>query len=147
MLRVRIPAGLELHEVHRSPQIYIVPRIHGPQAGTALIGATDEDAGFDLTTSPAVLDDLRSRAAGILPAFGSVTKAPFVEAWAGLRPATADLLPAIGRMPGTTRQWLAVGHYRNGILLAPATAAALADMVEGKRPAVDLFPFDPARLA
>jgi len=47
----------------------------------------------------------------------------------------------------TSRQWLAAGHYRNGILLAPGTAVTLADLLEGKPSAVNLAPFDPARLA
>ena len=141
MLRVRIPAGLELLEVHRSSSIYVVPRTRGPQAGTALIGATDEDAGFDLHTSQADLDGLRQRAALLLPALGDSTAAPQIEAWAGLRPAAADRLPIIGQLPGSSRQWIAAGHYRNGILLAPATAIALADLLEDKAPAVDLSPF------
>jgi glycine oxidase len=147
MLRVRIPAGLALHEVRRSSSIYIVPRTHGPQAGTALIGATEEDAGFDPHIAQADLDTLRSRAAVLLPELGSADAAPQVEAWAGFRPATSDGLPAIGRLPGTTNQWLAAGHFRNGILLAPGTAAALADLLESKTPAVDLHPFAPSRLA
>lgn len=146
MLRVQIPAGLPLREVHRSDTIYIVPRTQGPQAGTAVIGATDEDAGFDLQVHQPNLDAMRARAAHLLPAFASPEAAPQVEAWAGLRPATADQLPLLGRLPGTTRQWVATGHYRNGILLAPATAAVLADLIEAKSPAVDLRPFDPARL-
>ncbi|HEY4010495.1 MAG TPA: FAD-dependent oxidoreductase, partial [Acidobacteriaceae bacterium] len=146
MLRVQIPASLNLTEVHRSSSIYIVPRTQGPQAGGALIGATDEDAGFDLGTSQADLDLLRSRAAALLPGFGSPVEAPQVEAWAGLRPASRDGLPLIGRLLGSTHQWLATGHYRNGILLAPGTAVALADLVENKPPAIDLRAFDPARL-
>jgi glycine oxidase len=51
----------------------------------------------------------------------------------------------LGRLPGSTRQWVATGHYRNGILLAPATAATLADALESKQPAVDLAPFAPSR--
>ena len=145
MLRVRIPSILALREVHRSQTIYIVPRIQGPQAGTAVIGATDEDAGFDLSTHPADLDRLRARAAELLPAFTSANDAPQVEAWAGLRPRTPDDLPLLGRLPGSARQWVATGHYRNGILLAPATAAVLADILEGKLPAVDLKPFSPTR--
>lgn len=145
MLRVRIPSGLALHEVHRAHSIYIVPRTHGPQAGTALVGATDEDAGFDLTTHPADLDRLRARAAELLPAFASAQDAPQVEAWAGLRPGTPDDLPLLGRLPNSARQWVATGHYRNGILLAPATAAVLADLLENKPPAIDLHPFSPAR--
>jgi len=145
MLRVRIPAGLELGEVHRSSSIYVVPRSQGPQAGTALIGATEEDAGFDTRTLQTDLDLLRQRAAVLLPALGDPTAAPQVEAWAGLRPASADRLPLLGRLPGSTRQWMTAGHFRNGILLAPGTAAAMADLLEGKLPAVNLSPFDPAR--
>ena len=147
MLRVRIPATLDLREVHRSSSIYVVPRTQGPQAGTALIGATEEDAGFDLHTSQRDLDQLRCRATSLLPALGDSIAAPQLEAWAGLRPATADGLPLIGRLPGSSRQWMAAGHYRNGILLAPATAVTLTDLLEGKPPAVDLVPFDPARFA
>jgi glycine oxidase len=146
MLRVRMPAALELREVHRSSSIYVVPRTQGPQDGTALIGATEEDAGFDLHTSQSDLDVLRRRAASLLPALGDSTAAPQVESWAGLRPAAADGLPLIGRLPGTCHQWMAAGHYRNGILLAPATAVALADLLEDKAPEVSLSPFDPARL-
>jgi glycine oxidase len=146
MLRVQIPSGLDLREAHRSETIYILPRTHGPQAGTALIGATDEDAGFDLTLHPSDLDQLRTRAATLLPAFASAVASPQVEAWAGLRPATSDGLPLIGRLSGSSRQFVATGHYRNGILLAPATAAALADALQDKSPAVDLHPFAPSRL-
>lgn len=145
MLRVRIPSGLALTEVHRSEALYVVPRTRGPQAGTALIGATDEDAGFDLTVHQPDLDRLRARAAHLLPALASAEAAPQVEAWAGLRPATADLLPLLGPLPHSSLQWAATGHYRNGILLAPGTARVLADAIQGKPPAVDLLPFSPAR--
>jgi glycine oxidase len=147
MLRVRIPEGLALHEVRRSSSIYIVPRTRGPQAGTALIGATEEDAGFDPHISQPDLDTLRSRAAVLLPELGSAGAAPQVEAWAGFRPATSDGLPAIGRLPGTTNQWLAAGHFRNGILLAPGTAAVLADLLEDRDPSVDLTAFSAGRFS
>ncbi|HEX5283647.1 MAG TPA: FAD-dependent oxidoreductase [Bryocella sp.] len=150
MLRVRLPSNLPLDQVHRSSSFYVVPRIHGPQAGTALIGATEEDAGFDVRTRAADLAALRLRAAALLPALVDSTAAPQVEAWAGLRPAAADGLPLIGKLPGilpgSTPQWIAGGHYRNGILLAPATAHVLADLLEGKPVAINLRPFDPARL-
>lgn len=146
LLRVQIPQAIELREVHRSSSIYIVPRTQGPQAGTALIGATEEDAGFDTHTSKADLDHLRHRAVALLPTLGDSTAAPQVEAWAGLRPATADGLPLLGRLPCSNRQWVATGHYRNGILLAPGTAVLLADLLEDKSPAVNLSPFAPDRL-
>ncbi|HTV09564.1 MAG TPA: FAD-dependent oxidoreductase [Candidatus Aquilonibacter sp.] len=143
MLRVGIPASMPLHAVHRSSSIYIVPRTHGPQAGSALIGATEEDAGFDVRVAQSDLDQLRSRAAALLPELASPHAAPQLEAWAGLRPATADRLPVIGRLSG--HQWIAGGHFRNGILLAPATAFVLADLLDGKVPAVDLSSFNPRR--
>jgi glycine oxidase len=51
----------------------------------------------------------------------------------------------IGKLPASERQWIAGGHYRNGILLAPGTAVALADVLDNKPAAVDLHPFDPTR--
>jgi glycine oxidase len=139
MLRVQLPASLPLREVHRAEHIYIVPRTQGPQAGTALIGATVEDAGFDTTLHPESLAHLRALAAEFLPALGDAAAAPQVEAWAGLRPATTDSLPVLDAP--TANQFLAIGHFRNGILLAPATASVMADLLEGKSPATDLSPF------
>lgn len=154
MLRVRMPQGVPLQQVLRAEHIYVVPRIHGPQAGTALIGATVEDAGFDTSTSPASLAALRRRAADLVPALADETRAPMVEAWAGLRPATPDGLPVLGELEppasahGTRpREFIATGHFRNGILLAPATAILMADLIEGRPPQVSLQPFSPARFA
>ena len=145
MLRVRIPSSLSLAEVHRSEHIYIVPRTSGPQAGTALIGATVEDAGYDIATYPSDLQRLRELAAELVPELASEAEAPQVEAWAGIRPATADNLPILGTLPFSPREFVATGHFRNGILLAPATAYVMADLIEGKPPAFDLTPYSPTR--
>jgi len=146
MLRVQLPPALHgLREVHRSDAIYIVPRTLGPNAGSALIGATVEDAGFDTSTHPRDLTHLRRLAAGLLPALASENDAPQLEAWSGLRPHTPDRLPVLGPLEPGSRHFLATGHYRDGILLAPATAGLLADLVEGKPPALDLMPYSPAR--
>jgi glycine oxidase len=142
MLRVHVPAGLDLTEVHRSERVYVVPRRLGPQAGTALIGATVEDAGFDVSTHAEDLARLRAWGAELVPELGSATEAPMAEAWAGLRPMTPDQLPMLGRSNGSM---IATGHFRNGILLAPATAQAIADLMEGKKPEVDLSAFEPGR--
>ncbi|HEY1743473.1 MAG TPA: FAD-dependent oxidoreductase [Granulicella sp.] len=143
MFRVQLPATLQLCEVHRSERIYVVPRTQGPQAGTALIGATVEDAGFDTVVHPSGLAHLRALAAELLPQLAEEAAAPQVEAWAGLRPATADSLPLLG--PLSPGQFIATGHFRNGILLAPATAAVMADLIEVKSPAIDVVPFSPVR--
>ena len=144
MLRVKLPPGLPLREVHRGEHIYIVPRLYGPQAGTALIGATEEDAGFDTTVRAEDLNRLRGLAAELLPQLESEAEAPMVEAWAGLRPATPDSLPIIGECR-LANHFVASGHYRNGILLAPATAVVMADLMEGKTPEVELSAFAPDR--
>jgi glycine oxidase len=150
MLRVQLPPALHgLHEVYRSDAIYIVPRTLGPQAGTALIGATIEDAGFDTSTHTRDLTHLRTLAATLLPTLASEKDAPQLEAWAGLRPHTPDRLPLLGPLEGlpaqSIRHFVATGHYRNGILLAPATAILLTDLIEGKPPTLDITPFSPTR--
>jgi len=142
MLRVRLP--LPLDEVHRSERIYICPRTCGPQAGTALIGATVENAGFDTSVHAHDLDALRALATELIPELASEAQAPRVESWAGLRPATADRLPILGAgsRPG---QFIATGHYRNGILQAPGTALVMADLIEGKAPVIDVSALSPLR--
>jgi glycine oxidase len=69
-----------------------------------------------------------------------------LEAWAGLRPATPDRLPILGptSLPG---YFVATGHFRDGILLAPITARILADLITGAAPAFDLTLFTPDRFA
>jgi glycine oxidase len=157
MLRVQLPTHKRYTEVHRSEHIYIVPRTHGPQAGTALIGATVEDAGFDTAIHALDLARLRALAAELLPELAAEADAPRLEAWAGLRPFTPDglpllgplLAPLLGRLDAPpqshTAEFVATGHFRNGILLAPATAAVLADLIEGKPPSVPLSAFAPQR--
>jgi glycine oxidase len=146
MLRVQLPKALALDEVHRSERIYIVPRTRGPQAGTALIGATVENAGFDTTVRAEDLDGLRALAAELLPVFASATEAPMVESWAGLRPTTPDGLPVVGAC-ARAGQFIASGHYRNGILQAPGTAVVLADLLEGRPPSVAIRALSPERFA
>jgi glycine oxidase len=147
MLTVALPAELDLRDVIRTPEIYIVPRTRGPRAGNALIGATVEENGFDTATHPADLDDLRAAAAELIPALADTTRCPAIDRWAGLRPATPDSLPILGRVAESTRQFIATGHYRNGILLAPATAHVLAQILEGGPTDVDLSPFSLQRFA
>lgn len=101
---------------------YIVPW----RDGTVLVGATIEDVGFDNRTTAAGVKQLLDAACALLP---GAAQATFLEARAGLRPATADNLPIIGRSPTIDGLVYATGHYRNGILLAPLTAAIVADLI------------------
>jgi glycine oxidase len=143
MLSVSLPASLPLELVVRTPDIYIVPRTSGPNTGRAIVGATIEDAGFDKTVHPSDIARLRSLAAALLP---PLADAPQLQAWAGLRPATPDGLPLLGTLPNQPNHLLATGHYRDGILLAPATAHVMAQLLSSEAPSIDLKPFSPARI-
>src|ERR1700761_6471786 len=146
MLVVAQPGGSPLTRVLRSPEVYLIPR--GPFSndnGRIVIGATVEDAGYSKLVEPAALSLLRRRAATL---WTPAADAPEVESWAGLRPGTADGLPFLGQIGGDdggAQQFLAAGHHRNGILLAPGTAHVIADLVSGRIPALDLAPFSPHR--
>lgn len=142
MLAVSLPPSLVLRSVVRTSSVYIVPRAAGPDTTRTIIGATIEDAGFDKTVHAHDIAHLRDIAASLLP---EIAYAPQLEAWAGLRPATPDGLPLLGPIPGQPNRFLATGHYRNGILLAPATAYVMAQLLTGERTSVDLTAYSPAR--
>lgn len=142
MLAIALPSSLPLHLVLRTHGMYIVPRTTGPNAGRAIIGATIEDAGFDKTVHPADIAHLRSLANALVPA---LAEAPQLESWAGLRPSTPDGLPFLGSMPDSRNQFVAAGHYRNGILLTPATAQVMAQLLTGERTSIDIADYSPAR--
>jgi len=109
----------------------IVMGTHGRGRLTPLlVGATVEEAGFDERTTTAGVRDLIEAAAEIVP---HTWTAGFSAARAGLRPATPDEIPVIGRSGILPNLVYATGHYRNGILLAPLTAQLVADvMLESK---------------
>jgi glycine oxidase len=101
---------------------YIVPW----EDGSALVGATVEETGFDARVTAAGIRQLLENAVAMLPA---ASEATFVAARAGLRPATPDELPIIGPSSTMRGVYYATGHYRNGVLLAPLTASIVADLV------------------
>lgn len=142
MVAVALPPSLPLNLVVRTHGMYIVPRTTGPNAGRAIIGATIEDAGFDKTVYSTDIAHLRSLAAALLP---GLAQARQLDAWAGLRPSTPDGLPFLGPLPDSHNQFVAAGHYRNGILLAPATAHVMAQVLTGEVTAIDLSAYSPAR--
>jgi glycine oxidase len=140
MLVLAQPEGAPLlNRVLRSPEVYLIPR----GDGRIVVGATVEDAGYSKQVEPKALALLRRRAARLWPPAASALQ---VDGWAGLRPGTADGLPVIGRYTdGNNLRFVAAGHFRNGILLAPGTAHAIADLVCGEMPAIELAPFAPHR--
>jgi glycine oxidase len=112
---------------------YLVPR----RDGRVLVGATVELAGFEKAVTAGGMLQLLDAAVSTVPALAD---ARVVETWSGLRPWTIDQLPILGPAP-IRGLYHATGHYRNGILQAPATAALIADLVTGERPQLDLSPF------
>ena len=118
-------------------EVYLVPRKDG-----MAVGATTEEAGFDSETTPSALEELRRAAIAMCPELES---SPVVRGWAGIRPATPDMLPIIGRDPEQPALIYACGHSKNGILLAPETATAVALLAQGEPPAATLTPFAIAR--
>lgn len=129
-------SGIPEHVV-RAPDVYVVPR----SSGKILVGATVEDVGFNTDVESTVIERLHFSAAKYLPQLASAT---VIESWAGLRPGTPDDLPVMGKTENTG-VFIATGHFRNGILLAPATARAMARLMLGEDPGIDLAGFSPQR--
>jgi glycine/D-amino acid oxidase-like deaminating enzyme len=98
--------------------------------GSLLVGATVEEVGFDESSTPDAVRSLAQAAAALVPA---ARGARVHEVRVGLRPATPDGLPAIGRSSTMPSVFYATGHYRTGVLLAPLTAALIADLVLEQR--------------
>ena len=128
-----------LQHVVRAPDVYLVPR----SDGRILIGATVEEAGFDKRTVPKTIRGLRDAAVRLIP---RLKDARILEDWAGLRPGTPDDLPILGTTD-TPGYFVATGHFRNGILLAPATAEAMAQLITGSNCSYDLSAFSPSRFS
>ena len=115
-----------LRRVVWAPHCYLVPW----SDGSVLAGATSEEVGFDERATVAGVRELIDATRRVAP---EVSNASFKEARVGLRPATPDELPVVG--PSTVVPGLvyACGHFRNGILLAPLTAAVVADLMVDRR--------------
>lgn len=115
---------------------YAIPR----RDGHILVGSTLEDVGFDKTPTEDALESLRATAIDLLP---GLADAEVVKHWAGLRPASPEGLPFIGTVPGYEGLWLNCGHFRNGLVLAPASCQLLADLMVGRAPCMDPAPYAP----
>jgi len=120
-----------------APGVYLVPR----RDGTVIVGSTLERVGFDVRVTAGGVSSILERASRVVPA---ILGYPLVDAWAGLRPATPDEIPVLGET-ALTGYFLASGHYKNGVLLAPASAVVMADLLTRERPPLPIAPFSPGR--
>ncbi|WP_426180072.1 glycine oxidase ThiO [Pseudomonas sp. TWRC1-2] len=116
---------------------YAIPR----RDGHILIGSTLEHEGFDKTPTDSALESLKASAVELIPALAD---AEVVGHWAGLRPGSPEGIPYIGEVPGFKGLWLNCGHYRNGLVLAPASCQLFADLLLGRTPIIDPAPYAPA---
>ncbi len=129
MLMYRTAPGT-VRSILQSEGRYAVPR----RDGHVLFGSTLEDAGFDAATTDEAREALAAAAAAMLPMLAT---APLVRHWAGLRPGSGKGIPAIGAVPGCEGLFVNAGHFRNGVLLALASARLLTDLLLGRQPIVD----------
>lgn len=125
MLALKPPGQPLLNHVIFGDQLYLVPR----RSGKLVVGATSEDVGFQEGTTVAGLQALLNRATAIIP---ELARYEVIDTWWGYRPATPDDLPILGEGPAANL-YLATGHYRNGILLAPITAKLMANLILHRR--------------
>ncbi len=139
ILRLSGPVGLlrlPVRGVVRGSSVYAVPR----SDGEIVVGATQEEQGFDTRVTAGGVYELLRDVLALLPGLSEID---LVETWAGLRPGAPDNAPIIGT--GDDGIVYATGHYRNGILTAPITAAAVSALVQGREPPIDLAAFSPNR--
>ncbi len=133
MLLYRGKPGLLKHVVlHRGH--YAIPR----RDGRLLFGSTLEDVGFDKTVTEQARHELEHAAQALIPALAEI---PLERHWAGLRPASPNGIPYIGAHPQIEGLYINAGHFRNGVVMAPASAHLLVDLLLGRRPVLDPTPF------
>jgi glycine oxidase len=112
LLGYRLPAG-SLATTVRHDHTYILQRADG----FTIAGSSTEDAGYDRTINPEIVSEIAASASALIPSLAALKPD---SVWTGFRPASDAAAPHIGCFQ-SSRLWLAYGHYRNGILLAPAT--------------------------
>jgi glycine oxidase len=121
-------------------EVYLVPR----PSGELLIGATVERAGWERAVTAEGIAGLLRSALELVPALADL---PIARTWCGFRPWAPDSLPVLGPWPGVAGLFLATGHFRNGILLAPITARLLTEWITGRQPSLAVKDFLPERFA
>jgi len=138
MLAFRGPKRL-IRRVVMSERAYMVQR----RDGRLIVGSTVEHAGFEKSLT---LEGIHNILYGVRSMSSALERCTFLEAWAGFRPATNDQLPILGQTP-IEGLYVATGHFRHGILLAPITAKLMAELILHDRASLDLSPFSPLRFS
>ena len=125
----KLISRIVMHQGH-----YVIPR----RDGHTLVGSTVEHVGFKKETTQQALSLLHKAALQIIP---ELSNYPIKMHWAGLRPSSPDGIPFIGQHPTTQGLYVNTGHFRNGVVLGPASAHLLADIALGRTPIVNPKPY------
>lgn len=134
MLLFKFDRTPPIHNIFVENDLYIIPR----RDGHLLIGSTLEDVGFNKQTTASARKHLLMRAQAILPALQAM---PIVQHWSGLRPASPDNIPTIGKHPMISNLYINSGHFRYGVTMAPASAEILVNEITGNSQPFDITPY------
>ena len=124
----------KIKRITLSKDRYVIPR----KDGRVLVGSTLEHTGFDKSTTTMAREELIEEAFRIIPC---LKDAKVEHHWAGLRPGSTDGIPYICFVPEVKGLYLNAGHYRNGVVLAPASARLGADIILQRTPILDIEPY------
>jgi len=123
-----------VNHIIKHDDAYMVPRVDGH----ILVGASMERVGFQTGTTEAVVDHLLDATYRITP---GLKGAEIVQKWMGFRPGSPDGMPYLGPVENHPGLWIATGHYRNGVALAPGTAEMMSRWIVGESPSLDVSDF------
>lgn len=129
MILLKTEPGLIQHIVLAHDH-YLIPRLDG----RVLVGSTLEYVGFNKSTTSEAQEQLLEFATGLFPVFD---KYPIEHHWAGLRPGTPTSIPRIGPHPTMSGLYINAGHFRNGVVTAPASAQLLSNLVLDQKTILD----------
>ncbi|MDQ6964642.1 MAG: glycine oxidase ThiO [Mariprofundales bacterium] len=130
-----------VRRIIKHDRIYLVPR----DDGRLLVGASMENVGFRAGNTVAAVHALLD---GVMRLFPGLEQCEIERQWMGFRPGSPDGMPFLGAIDGVDGLFVASGHYRNGVALAPITAYSMARLIGGDdaAAAADLAPFSPLRV-
>jgi len=133
MLLFRARPG-QVSRIVLSKDRYVIPR----RDGRVLVGSTLEEVGFDKSTTSEAREELVGEAYRLIP---SLQGCEIEHHWAGLRPASPEGIPYIYKDEKIEGLYVNTGHFRNGVVLGPASARLMADIVLKKAPIMDSKPY------
>ena len=127
-----------------SDALAVAANVQPRATGQWLIGSCRQDGIEHAEVDPRVLARLLRSAIALLPCLADMK---ILRSWTGMRPATRDGRPVIGRHPVLGHVWLAAGHEGLGVTTAFGTAQLLAELMSGRAPSIDASPYSPSRFA